>query len=631
MKLLELYISGFGKIQNRTFKFSDGLNVIYGKNEAGKSTLHTFIQSMFFGLPRGRGRAAKTDTFSRFEPWNTSSGYGGYVRIQQNGTIYRLERDFRKDPKAVIIIDETKGRELEAGKTLMDQLLCGLTETSYSNTISIGQLKSATDGGMVTELKEYIANMNTSGNMALNITKATTFLKNQKKSLENQMVPEAARTYTALLGDIKKTEKEISAPEYENHLPAYQTMRGQVRSLLAEKQEEREAILQKVASGRQVLSSNQFTDENSIITYEKETKHVYSTYLSNQEIVENSSRAFWSVGMFLFALAGAIVTILSLVPAASGLGWLESFSSLFTESGLPMMAFTAAAGAFTLFTSFIGTVLLFRTRECRRNVEYSSKLLQEIFTRHLGDPSISETAMDAFLNRMQEFLRLNETLTKSENSVREQAEEISSLQQKQTTCDNIIEKQQRIQWELEKKLEHLTSCKDQVESLRPVLDENERLREEISAIELALETMTGLSATIRDSFGLYLNKEASDLIDGITGGIYSSMSVDENLNVFMNTKHKLVPIEQVSSGTMDQVYLALRLAAAKLIQSAHDEMPLIFDDSFVLYDDERLRTALRWLSGVHRGQIIIFTCHQREAQMMTANQIAYHLINMQTE
>lgn len=628
MKLLELYISGFGKIQDRTFKFSDGLNVIYGKNEAGKSTLHTFIQSMFFGLARGRGRAAKNDTYSRFEPWNTSSGYGGYIKIQQNGTIYRLERDFRKDPKAVIIIDETKGRELEAGKALMDQLLCGLTETSYSNTISIGQLKSATDGNMVTELKNYIANMNTSGNMALNITKATTFLKSQKKTLENQMVPEAARTYTTLLGDIRKTEKEISAPEYENHLPAYQTMRGQVRSLLAEKQEERAAILQKLSSGRQVLNNNQFTDHNSIITYEKETKDVYSTYLNNQEIVQNSSRAFWAMGMFLFAAVGTIITVLSLMPAASGLAWLESFSSLFTESGLPMIAFTATAGILTLLASFIGTVLLFRTRECRRNVEYSSKLLQEIFTRHLGDPSISETAMDAFLSRMQEFLRLNETLTRSENSIREQAEEINSLQQKQTTCDEIIEKQQRIQWELEKKLEHLTNCKDQVEALKPVLDENERLREEISAIELALETMTILSATIRDSFGLYLNKEASDLIDGITGGIYSSMSVDESLNIFMNTKHKLVAIEQVSSGTMDQVYLALRLAAAKLIQSAHDEMPLIFDDSFVLYDDERLRTALRWLSGVHRGQIIIFTCHQREAQMMTANQIGYHLINM---
>ena len=140
--------------------------------------------------------------------------------------------------------------------------------------------------------------------------------------------------------------------------------------------------------------------------------------------------------------------------------------------------------------------------------------------------------------------------------------------------------------------------------------------------------MTSLSASIRDSFGLYLNKEASRLIEQITGGIYNSMSVDENLHVFMNTKTKLVPLEQVSSGTMDQVYLALRLASAKLIQKGDDSLPLIFDDSFVLYDDERLRTALRWLVKAYPGQIIVFTCHQREAQMLTANQIPYHLITI---
>ena len=91
-----------------------------------------------------------------------------------------------------------------------------------------------------------------------------------------------------------------------------------------------------------------------------------------------------------------------------------------------------------------------------------------------------------------------------------------------------------------------------------------------------------------------VDREASDLISGITGGIYTSMSIDENLDVFMNTPSKLVPIEQVSSGTMDQIYLALRLAAAKLVQNGRrDTMPLIFDDSFVLYDDERLKTALK--------------------------------------
>ena len=56
--------------------------------------------------------------------------------------------------------------------------------------------------------------------------------------------------------------------------------------------------------------------------------------------------------------------------------------------------------------------------------------------------------------------------------------------------------------------------------------------------------------------------------------------------------------------------------------------PLIFDDSFVLYDEDRLRTALKWLKKAYPGQIIIFTCHQREAQMMTAEQIAYRLVTM---
>ncbi len=140
--------------------------------------------------------------------------------------------------------------------------------------------------------------------------------------------------------------------------------------------------------------------------------------------------------------------------------------------------------------------------------------------------------------------------------------------------------------------------------------------------------MTALSTSIRDSFGLYLNKAASELIGGITGGIYTSMSIDENLDVFMNTPGKLVSIDQVSSGTMDQIYLAVRLAAARLVQDGGDSMPLIFDDSFVLYDDDRLKTALKWLVNAYDNQIIIFTCHQREAQLLTANQVKYNLITI---
>ena len=165
MKLLELHIDGFGKFHDQTFVFHDGINVIYGKNEAGKSTLHTFIRSMLFGIERGRGRAAKNDLYSRFEPWENSGTYEGWLRLESVGTVYRLERKFRKDNKSFRLINETLGKEEEPTKALMDQILGGLNETTYNNTISIGQLKSATEEGMVNELKNYIANLNTTGNI----------------------------------------------------------------------------------------------------------------------------------------------------------------------------------------------------------------------------------------------------------------------------------------------------------------------------------------------------------------------------------------------------------------------------------------------------------------------------------
>ena len=74
--------------------------------------------------------------------------------------------------------------------------------------------------------------------------------------------------------------------------------------------------------------------------------------------------------------------------------------------------------------------------------------------------------------------------------------------------------------------------------------------------------------------------------------------------------------------------LALRLAAARLFQGDEDKLPLILDDSFVLYDEDRLRSALRWLCGNYKGQILMFTCHQREARVLEDSGIQHHLIRL---
>ena len=87
MRLLELHIDGFGKFHDRTISFNDGINIIYGKNEAGKSTLHTFIRGMLFGIERGRGRAAKNDLYTKYEPWENSGTYEGWLRLEKDGWI----------------------------------------------------------------------------------------------------------------------------------------------------------------------------------------------------------------------------------------------------------------------------------------------------------------------------------------------------------------------------------------------------------------------------------------------------------------------------------------------------------------------------------------------------------------
>ena len=93
MRFLDLYISGFGKFHNTSVSFEDGINIVYGKNEAGKSTIHTFIRGMLFGIERQRGRAARTDTYSKYEPWENSGTYPTVLYTALSGAFRRIKKN----------------------------------------------------------------------------------------------------------------------------------------------------------------------------------------------------------------------------------------------------------------------------------------------------------------------------------------------------------------------------------------------------------------------------------------------------------------------------------------------------------------------------------------------------------
>ena len=91
MIIRRLNIRNFGKIHDRTLEFSPGINVLYGENESGKTTVHTFIKSMLFGLSRMRGKAARNDVYSTYEPWENPECMVGYCGFRARDTITGLQ------------------------------------------------------------------------------------------------------------------------------------------------------------------------------------------------------------------------------------------------------------------------------------------------------------------------------------------------------------------------------------------------------------------------------------------------------------------------------------------------------------------------------------------------------------
>ena len=99
MQIKEADIFQFGKLQNKNISFEPGMNVIYGKNEAGKSTLHSFLYAMLFGMEKGRGRSSATDAYSQYEPWHAPSFYAGALKFTVGQQKFYLERNFYSKEK----------------------------------------------------------------------------------------------------------------------------------------------------------------------------------------------------------------------------------------------------------------------------------------------------------------------------------------------------------------------------------------------------------------------------------------------------------------------------------------------------------------------------------------------------
>lgn len=735
MRLIDLHIDGFGKFHDLDLRFAEGMNILYGHNEAGKSTLHAFLQAMLYGLERRPGVGSAAKLHKKYRPWDAPERFGGTLRLAHEGQVYRIVRDFNADDLSadgaatttasgaglssngagamgtgtagaagltggagagngatamagadacpLEIWNETAGVRVADPRGFLQAMLGGISETAFENTVSIGQLRSATSRSMVHELKSYITNLSTTGDMSLDSAGALKLLRQQRSALEAKRVPEAAKSYAQLIGEIRNIEREIAQPEYENQLRKYQALRSEVRTEQVDRQTRREELLQKTAAQEAVLTQAGFDSADDIRDAKEHADTLYSLCQIGAEPRERAIRIALPLLFGLLTILCGIVAVL--ITAVESPAFAARFNlapqkvpglvAAVSGSGLSATILVAASIGLLVLCMLLFVWRLYANAARTGFLRETAAELSAMLTKQIGTAEISDDAMESFRTHMDELLRAEEELETHRTALAELSAELQNLSNDERRYDVELQKQNEKQTELEGKLQHLANVKNRAEMLKRTLDENDAITVEIDAINLAAETMTELQGSIQSSFGHYLNKEAGELIAGITGGVYDSMWIDQNLDIFMNTPGKIVPIEDVSSGTMDQIYLALRLAAARLIQgdrgaaastsavsagasasgagqavagagastgaagvqtstasacagAVEARLPLIFDDSFAMYDEQRLASALRYITEIHHGQILLFTCHTREQRILENEDVTFNLIEM---
>lgn len=516
MRIQELVLKHFGKFTDKEIRLEDGINVIYGENESGKSTVHTFLKGMLFGLERGRGRASVNDTFSRYEPWENPNYYSGAVRFTCGGRTFCLRRNFDKQSRSASLVCEDDGEELSPDDGDLSALLDGMEKASFEETIGIAQHRPETGEALAFQLKNYATNYYAAGDQALKLGQALQYLKDEQKDLEKKE---------------RQKEQERQARREELELNMSYVWRDLHRLT-----EELEAVQ---------LEMTRKTAE------EETKKQKYEEFYRQKIKEEQASAKKWRVHPLAYVgMLLVVVLPFFLLKRPWSYLWAIVLALVF------------------------GIYVWNRIKDGKKKPEEA-------------DPVLAE------------------------------------LEPEQASLEKLSWEAERVQGELKEKQIYYGNLQEQLEEVETSGTPGNLERRE--ALKLAQERLTTLSEAMRHEIGDHLNEKASEILGGITGGRYTRMWVDENLDVSLMSDGKKITMTQVSRGTLEQVYFALRMAAQEILYE--EELPVILDDTFVYYDDRRLLDTLRWLAG-NRAQVILFTCQKRELHLLTDAGIAFHKIRL---
>lgn len=611
MKIDDFKINNYGKIENSEVFLQNGINLIKGYNEAGKSTILSFLNSMLYGIDKTK--KGNISEYDKYLPWLSTNFSGSMNYRLDNGNNYYVFRDFKKITP--IILDRNRNditanfKQSKKGIDFLEEQI-GVDKKTFQNTSISYQKLVILDDKNKAEMSGKLANLISTGEENYSYDDII-------KRLNNKQLEEVGTSRTKKR-PINNLEERILKLEQE---------RREVLNIKDKKErmtEEREETQKKFATVGYIKQMITEIKENFL---KKETEkkiytEIYNRIEKKKEEIEEKKKERIDVitKEKVFDRIKWIYLILTLIAIPVAYYYIYSLI------------------AYVLLLIFIYIIAknnsdkrMADLEEKNRAVEKELNILRKDV---IQDERVIQKEKKEFEERFENVKK--EMFQKYKNFVnREYLERILKKD-----IEGVFKEASEIEKEYENTMYRLSQINAErnvvestsgklaeiVEELEELKQEREKLLNYNDTIEIAKEILKESYDELKNNVGPEFDKKLSYIVKKITNGKYDDVYIDINHNIKMKTEHgEYVNLERFSTGTIEQVNLALRLAYIDTISK--ESLPIILDEAFAFYDDERLANIMRFLSQEYIDrQVIIFTCSNREKKIIDEENIKANIV-----
>lgn len=617
MIIKEVNIGKFGKLENQKYQFAPRINVIYGANESGKSTLMQFLKAMLFGLEKTRVRKT-LNTYNRYEPWDTPAYFYGSMMFETGQQQFLLERNFYYKEKRARLVNIRDGEELSVEYGDLDMLLGNVSAAAYENTCCIGQEQLLPGRELGVLLEDERSNLAQTGSGDFQLSKALQELEQKRKNAEKtrkELEQQRLSHIHQLEVNQQVLERDIAGLKAQQEKQSTQqgTVQEQVRAL-QQQMEPVQTAYQTVCRREQELKSAVAQEQ---LEWEQAEREQWKREQEEAEALQQKSGK--NAGFSPLLLIGVAGLILAPVLRSA----MDGFQKI-----------APALNIICIILILAGLVSAYRKSREKKTADSGQKHRQSV--------------NDAVQNHREQDSRANDRANLQ--SVERKGRKAALDQQLQRVCQqkSVLEEQlqqlkdqkkalqlqaarqegsgDQLQSQIQEKEVELENLTEQMAELQQETPEEHNARADREALELASETMSRLAVRMSKTLEHTLDKEMSEILAQITGNVHEQLQVTDAQGIVLAEQMQKRTPEAYSQGTMQQAYFSYRMAAGHMLMK-EEPLPFLLDETFANYDEERLRQTLRWLAE-QENQIFLFTCRETEMRLLTEEDILFASIRL---